>query len=704
MRVGWASTGSGTDGGRRIPNFTAGSSVFTTAGAGSGRDERKNRGGAAGALAIFTTGGASIESDNRMLKWKARAEACAKTAWVALAEVGRRFDQFDQARCGHRAGPAVTAFLKALVMALVCHFSNSITLFSLAGLWAVNAFDVALLLTASRREMPWLIPFLIVGTFIANPGPNGLQPVADLEFMPIQAVDVAATYFIIAKGAPEYKDLATARTAIFIVIGSCVGPLLFATLGSVFVVRLTNGDWSTFSFDFIRIFCSDGIGMVMIIPFILSLNPTHLSRAYRSGLNSCLLALLCLLFIVSIELGLPFAQQSLFTQNQLRFLAHSMDLPIVIFAGFLVGNLGFTLSTLAMGLTAVASTVFFNSSGPLRQLDPVLLSELLRLQIVMLVVELASLTSMIIQAQRDRALEVSDSAARHKSAFMAFLCHELRNPLHAIMNISSFVADSELDPEQAKLCEAIRASSSYMSELLNDVLDTTKLEAGKLELRPLPVNVYDIITAVLTPFKEDIKNRSLTFWAEIGDLNICLELDTMRVKQVINNLLSNAIKFTPENGEIIFRARLETEPVTRSKSVIIKKPSNTNIPTISSPANAFDTNINDEEAGDATAPTATVTVAIPPPTLSTTTTSATLATPDPLTSLNPTLVIQVSDNGVGMRPDVLERLFRPYEQLSTAHREYGGTGLGLSICKQLVDLMRGSITVESQDGKGTTFT
>ncbi|KAJ3191535.1 hypothetical protein HK101_007611 [Irineochytrium annulatum] len=585
-----------------------------------------------------------------------------------------RMDELDRERCGGHVGAACSAFLKALVMVLV-------------GLWAVDAIDVALLLTADRREIPYMIPLLIIGTFLSNVGTANLIDArlakGNAGFVCIQAVDVAATYFIIAWGAPQYRDLSTTRTALCILLGSIVGPALFAALGSVF--------------------SSDAIGMVMIIPFVLSLNPKHLARCLKGGPKPCALAFLCLLAVAAIEISLPLAlfSQSLFSQDQLRFLAHSLDLPIVIFAGFLVGNFGFTLASLAMGVTAVASTVFLNRGGRLATNDPDLLSELLRLQIVMFAVELASLTFMVIQSQRDKALELSDLAGKHKSAFMAFLCHELRNPLHAIINISAFLGDSELDSEQAQLCEAIRVSSSYMSELLNDVLDSAKLEAGKLKLNPQRVNVEDVLWSVLKPFKEDVKTKALTFFTDLRDVDAIAELDTIRIKQVINNLLSNAIKFTPENGRISFRATIE-QPL---GAATFSGRDRGGLPDSIATMSAFPTASAATTVGSADSVNAVSSISPKPrrahgrpaPSASAVGNSKALHS-------HPSLVVQVSDNGIGMQSDVIGKLFRPYEQLSSTRREYGGTGLGLSICKQLVDLMEGTIEVESFEGAGTTFT
>ncbi|KAJ3137651.1 hypothetical protein HK101_003865 [Irineochytrium annulatum] len=613
-------------------------------------------------------------------------------------------EEFDGRRCKGHLCPALSAFIKALVMMLIVRYGNSVNLFSLAGMYVSNACNVAILLAASsRREFCYLIPFLFIATFFANTGTKDLADrvtlVADFSWMVPELVDVAVTYSIIAWGAPDYKNLATPRTAICILLGSCIGPAIFAGLGGAYIVIYLKEPWSFFSFAFLRVFCSDGIGMVMIIPFILCLELQQLSRYAKKGPLAALATFACIVGVVALELALPFCPTSLFSHNQLRFLAHGVSLPLVILAGFFIGNIGFTLTSLAMGVSAVASTVFFNPGGSkLSKDDPELLSQLLRLQIIMFVAELASLIFMIIQAQRDRALEQSDLAGRHKSDFMAFLCHELRNgpqlnlskPLHAIINMSTFLGDSGLDAEQAKLCEAIRVSSSYMSELLNDVLDTAKLEAGKLELKPILVNVEEVVSAVLEPFKQDIKSRNINFRTEIDLDGIYAKLDAMRVKQIVNNLLSNAIKFTPENGEILFRAVLENDVSSPSRSPAATLNNDLlHSPHLGGGSTAY---------GNGMSGSVSSTISRSPilPTSSSPLGSAKL----PRTIL----ALQISDSGIGMKPDFLEKLFKPYEQLSSTRREYGGTGLGLSICKQLVDLMGGSITVDTEEGVGSTFT
>ncbi|KAJ3140095.1 hypothetical protein HK101_003559 [Irineochytrium annulatum] len=513
----------------------------------------------------------------------------------------------------------------------------------------MNAFALGLFLMADKRELPFLCPLLIVGMFVVNmytslfigaPADIRHHWVPNVVLVLLELAGMAVSAVIIILGAPAYRDLASKRTALFILISSCLGPMVFAVPTACFVVQYFHLSWeSDFVYRLFRLFCSDGLGMITLLPFIISLfDVKTLAFKWRTRPGPCALGILCVVVICCIELFLPSLPQNLYNPDQLRFLSHSVDLPLVILTGFLMGNFGFTLSSLVMGISAVASTVYYNKGQPnsYQFNEEELLFDLLRLQVIMFVVELAAISFMVIQDQRDIALRASEDAGRHKSAFLAFLCHELRNPLHAIMNISVFLGETTLNAEQTQLCEAIRVSSGYMSELLNDVLDTAKLEAGKVKLNVSSVDVESLLDGVLAPVKGDVKTRSVTLKTDINLNGAILALDRVRLKQIINNLLSNAVKFTPENGEITLAAHVELCPHHTSRKLF---------------------------------------------------------------------VLRVSDTGIGIRREVLERLFKPYEQdmLLTA-REYGGTGLGLSICKQLVDLMRGTIMVETEEGAGTTFT
>jgi two-component system, sensor histidine kinase len=248
----------------------------------------------------------------------------------------------------------------------------------------------------------------------------------------------------------------------------------------------------------------------------------------------------------------------------------------------------------------------------------------------------------VIQGERVEAMNAAVEARRmaqhsdsQKSIFLAFLCHELRNPLHAVANMISFMEDAHVTDQQKGYIDASKILTRYMNDLVDDVLDTGKFEAGMVKMEHIPLNLHETIRSLLVPFGAQLTSRSIHLETDLDSRAIHVLLDPMRIKQMISNFLSNALKFTPKNGTI----RVELK-------------------------------YHDCE------------------------------TPDCVN-----VEIKVSDTGVGIEPQILTDLFKPYVQahISTA-REYGGSGLGLAICKQTVDAMGGSISVETEVNRGSCFT
>jgi PAS domain S-box-containing protein len=230
----------------------------------------------------------------------------------------------------------------------------------------------------------------------------------------------------------------------------------------------------------------------------------------------------------------------------------------------------------------------------------------------------------------NRALEAAKAADQIKSAFLATMSHELRTPLNSIIGFTGILLQGlvgELNPEQKKQLGMVRDSSTHLLELINDVLDLSKIEAGQLKLSREDFDLRASIerTVQITRPLAEKKGLELIF-EEPGEIPH-LESDRRRVEQILLNLLSNAIKFT-ERGSVSVECHPEADRVS----------------------------------------------------------------------------LRVRDTGIGLGPEEMERLFKPFSQIdSSLTRKYEGTGLGLSICKRLVELMGGEIWVESHPGEGSTF-
>ena len=240
-------------------------------------------------------------------------------------------------------------------------------------------------------------------------------------------------------------------------------------------------------------------------------------------------------------------------------------------------------------------------------------------------------------AERTHALNeakaLAEAAAQAKSEFLANTSHEVRTPLNAILGMAEFLSEADLAPEQKRQAKTIVTAGRSLMSLLNDIIDLSKVEAGKLVISPEPTRVSDLAEQVDQLWRRNAVDKGLAFDIEVvaphGDM---LSIDPHRVLQCISNLLSNAVKFT-ECGRVAVRFELADADAARI------------------------------------------------------------------------LHVTVEDSGIGMDSDAMQRLFEPFEQADASiSRRFGGTGLGLSITRKLAWMMDGTVTVESEPGRGTCFT
>ncbi|MDF1613581.1 response regulator [Desulfurivibrio dismutans] len=240
------------------------------------------------------------------------------------------------------------------------------------------------------------------------------------------------------------------------------------------------------------------------------------------------------------------------------------------------------------------------------------------------------------------ALEVS---GRYKSEFLANMSHELRTPLNSILILSQMLAankDGNLLPRQLEYATTIHNSGSDLLNLINEVLDLSKIEAGRMDIHPETINLKALLDSLLDPFRPMAEERQLALAGELAeDLPVTIFSDESRLRQILKNLLANALKFTRQ-GEIM---------------VAVGRPAGGELPV----------GLNLDPAR--------------------------------------VLFFQVSDSGIGIAADKLEVVFEAFKQADgTTSRKFGGTGLGLSISRQLARLLGGELTAASREGEGSTFT
>ncbi len=239
--------------------------------------------------------------------------------------------------------------------------------------------------------------------------------------------------------------------------------------------------------------------------------------------------------------------------------------------------------------------------------------------------------------ERNRQLEWQsrelERAYRLKSEFLASMSHELRTPINALLGYTSLMRDriyGDISKRQGEALDRMFAASQHLLELVNDVLDLAKIEAGKMPVHLEQVDVVALIQELSATVEPMVRQKRLEYRVELAPDLPVLETDRTRVKQILLNLLSNAVKFTHE-GEIRVTARLAPG------------------------------------GGGAE--------------------------------------VEVGDTGIGIDPESLENIWEDFRQVDqSSTREYGGTGLGLSITRKLLDLLGGSVRVESELGEGSVFT
>ena len=241
-----------------------------------------------------------------------------------------------------------------------------------------------------------------------------------------------------------------------------------------------------------------------------------------------------------------------------------------------------------------------------------------------------------INQRLEDAFHTAENANRAKTTFLNNMSHDIRTPMNAIIGFTNIAMKHEPEPEVRGCLEKIRESSDHLLTLINDVLDISRIESGKIKFAPIGVDIVEVADTVLSIMYGFLSNRNITFHTHLAIPETRYVLaDAVRIREVLVNILGNAVKFTDDGGSITFTS--DYLPGADDRHMIVR--------------------------------------------------------------------YRVTDTGVGMTKEFVKHIFDEFSQEeSSARTHYKGSGLGMAISKRYVDLMDGNISVESEKGKGSTFT
>ncbi|MEU9121602.1 HAMP domain-containing protein [Streptomyces sp. NPDC048506] len=257
------------------------------------------------------------------------------------------------------------------------------------------------------------------------------------------------------------------------------------------------------------------------------------------------------------------------------------------------------------------------------------------------------------QVLEERAEQLAVSM-RYKSEFLANMSHELRTPLNSLLILAKLLADNaegNLSPKQVEFAETIHGAGSDLLQLINDILDLSKVEAGKMDVSPTRIALVQLVDYVEATFRPLTAEKGLDFSVRVSpELPATLHTDEQRLLQVLRNLLSNAVKFTDTGAvELVIRPAGADVPVAIREQLL--------------------------EHGSLRDPDAEM------------------------------IAFSVTDTGIGIASSKMRVIFEAFKQADgTTSRKYGGTGLGLSISREIARLLGGEIHAQSEPNRGSTFT
>ncbi|XP_038899360.1 histidine kinase 5 [Benincasa hispida] len=310
------------------------------------------------------------------------------------------------------------------------------------------------------------------------------------------------------------------------------------------------------------------------------------------------------------------------------------------------------------------------------------------------------------ESELNKTIHITEETMRAKQ-MLATMSHEIRSPLSGVVSMAEILSTTKLDREQKHLLDVMLSSGDLVLQLINDILDLSKVESGVMKLEATKFRPREVVKHVLQTAAASLR-KFLVLEGRIAD-DVPIEVigDVLRIRQILTNLISNAIKFTHQGKVGINLYVLPYPPIGTGEECHKKSTAdNSTVPVHGLQEGtclpASQNGLSGQKHGDRNnlhcdAPGT--------PSKSETTMNGNRENKSCSTETTVWICCDVYDTGIGIPENALPTLFKRYMQASADHaRKYGGTGLGLAICKQLVELMGGHLTVSSRENHGSTFT
>jgi signal transduction histidine kinase/DNA-binding response OmpR family regulator len=491
----------------------------------------------------------------------------------------------------------------------------------IASVWIVNGIVLGLVLRHRPAPRGTIVAVAFVANFTADLCAGASVFVAfGLSASNIFEILVAA-YLIKRMRWPFVEWGELGEVGRLVIFAGLVAPASSAIVGAGILQTTPNGDFISFA---IRWSVAHGLGMILMAPLVLAADWKAVFVRTLAGTVEALVILGCAVAATVLIFGQD--------DYPLTFAL----LPILILADFRLRIFDALLGTL---LVSIATTLLtLDGKGRFAASIAEVPVRILFLQAFLAITVLTTLAIATVLNERDkmrrelvRTTAAAEAALATKSAFLATMSHEIRTPMTGVLGMIELLRSEPGERDKRRFFASLQLSADLLMRVLDDVLDFSKIESGKIELETVAFDLRHLARATLDLYTTAANDKHLYLTLDISAGDAVVVGDPVRLQQVLANLVSNAIKFSEVGGIKLKIAR-------------------------------------------------------------------------PSSSGSPHWNFAVTDTGIGIAPDQIDRLFLPFIQAdASTTRKFGGTGLGLAICRRLVEAMGGKLAVDSTVGLGTTF-